>query len=85
MVTESLDRVMTTVSFNEFINNRVSLALTHIQYSTTTENLTNNVFIDYCNRAAFDIATSTQPVDQALVFLWAVLVVFHALKTGVEI
>ena len=28
---------------------------------------------------------SAQAVDQALVFLWAVLVVFNALKTGVEI
>ena len=52
----SLDPVMTTVSLNEFINNRVNLALINIRYYTTAENLTNNVFLD--NRAGFDIYIS---------------------------
>ena len=44
---------MATVSLNEFINNRVSVALINVQHYTTADNLTNKVFID--NGAAFDI------------------------------
>ena len=34
------------VYFCEFINNRASSAVIYIPYTTTAENLTNNVFID---------------------------------------
>ena len=49
----TLDRVMTTVSSSDFINNRVRIALVYARYYTTTENLTNNVFVD--NSAAYEV------------------------------
>ena len=53
----------------------------HIPYSTTAENLTDNVFTD--NRAAYDLYIGSSYIDQDLVYLWAILVVFHALNTGI--
>ena len=47
-----LDGIMITVSLNKFINNR-AFVVVGIQYYTTAENLTNNVFMD--NRAAYEI------------------------------
>ena len=49
----TLDGVKTTVSLSEFINNRVRIAIVNTRYFTTTENLTNNVFIN--NSAAFEV------------------------------
>ena len=76
---------MTTVSINEFINNSAGFALINIQHYITAENLTNNVLID--NKAAFDIyidpSCSLRPNLSGLSL--GVLVVFNALKTGVEI
>ena len=47
----TLDRIMPTVSLNEFINNRVSRAIINMRYYNMDEYMTNNVFID--NGAAF--------------------------------
>ena len=49
----TLDRVMATVSLNEFVNNRVSMALIYARHSLIVESLTKNVFID--DRAVFNI------------------------------
>ena len=48
-----LDGVMITVYLNEFISNRGGFAIVETQYYTTSENITNNVFID--NRAQYEI------------------------------
>ena len=53
----TLDEVMHTVSLSKFINNKASFALMNLQYHTTAENLTNNVFSD--NSAVYDIFVSS--------------------------
>ena len=45
--------MVTTMNLSDFINNKASFAVVHIQYCTTAENLAKNVFID--NSVAYDI------------------------------
>ena len=67
----------------EFLNDRASVSLVYIPYYATAENITDNVF--HNNSAAYMQYTLGHSADQALAFLWAVLVVFHALITGIKI
>ena len=51
----NIDNVMITLHLNEFINNNIptGVAVVHILYYTTAENLTVNVFIN--NNATYKI------------------------------
>ena len=51
----TLAGVMATVSLSEFVNNKASIALVNMRF-TTAENLTNNVFID--NSAVYEVYVS---------------------------
>ena len=90
---------MITLHLNEFINNIItrvaqqnttaeilmdtySIAVVYIRPYTTAENLTGNIFTN--NSAAYEIFISSVCRPGLIVFLWAVLLVFHALITGVE-
>ena len=48
--------IMITISFTEFINNVASSSIVFMQYYTTPENLTNNVFID--NSGIYEVESS---------------------------
>ena len=53
--------IMITISFTEFINNVASSSIVFMQYYTTPENLTNNVFIDNSGIYEVEISAVCRP------------------------